>query len=167
MIFFRAFKKSCPYPLINNSYCLFWVDPCDRAVYKSRPAGTRLLGSRVWIPLRVWMFVSYVLFCVVSVVTPSTSWSLVHRNPIVCVCVCGGGVLGTSRLRRPRPLLGYNTTEERRVSFFNKRRLYHTGFCEHVRYFIFHKMLVISCLYHLVKLLQLYVYGYSECVTRS
>jgi len=42
----------------------------------------------------------------------------------VCVCVCD---LGTSRMRRPGPLLGYNAIEERCVSFSSIREDYLIG----------------------------------------
>jgi hypothetical protein len=46
-----------------------------------------LLGSRVRIPLKAWMFVSLCLLCVVQVAASATSWSLVQRSPTGCVCL--------------------------------------------------------------------------------
>jgi hypothetical protein len=58
------------------------VDPIGRAVWG---VGLRRLvaGSRVRIPLRVWMFVScvYMLCCPVYVEASATGWSLVQRSP--------------------------------------------------------------------------------------
>jgi hypothetical protein len=57
---------------------------------RARSAAAWLLGSRVRIPLRAWMFVCcvYMLFCPVWVEASATGWSLVQRSPIVLpVCV--------------------------------------------------------------------------------
>jgi hypothetical protein len=50
-------------------------------------AAAWLLGSRVRIPLRAWMFVSCVsmLCCPVQVEVSETGWSLVQRSPTVCL----------------------------------------------------------------------------------
>jgi hypothetical protein len=40
-------------------------------------------------------------------------------------------------VRRPRPVLGHNTTEERVESFFSYRRLLNTGLCENVNVLYF------------------------------
>jgi hypothetical protein len=52
----------------------------------ARSTAAWLLGSRVRIPLRAWMFVSRVsmLCCPVQVEASATGWSLVQRSPTVC-----------------------------------------------------------------------------------
>jgi hypothetical protein len=54
-----------------------------------RSAVAWFLGSRVWIPLRAWVFVSciYMLCCPVYVEASATGWSLVQRSPTVCLIV--------------------------------------------------------------------------------
>jgi hypothetical protein len=54
---------------------------------RRRSAAAWLLGSRVPIPLRAWMFVSCVsmLCCPVKVEVSETGWSLVQRSPTVCL----------------------------------------------------------------------------------
>ena len=44
------------------------------------------MGLRVRISLRVWMSVSCV--CCMLCTASATSWSLIKRSPIICVCVC-------------------------------------------------------------------------------
>jgi hypothetical protein len=59
-----------------------------------RSAATRLLGSRVWISLGAWMFVScvYMLCCPVYVEASATGWSLIQRSTTMClVCVITEG----------------------------------------------------------------------------
>jgi hypothetical protein len=116
---------------------------------------------------------SSLVFCIVSVVTPATSWSLVHRNPIECVCVCVCVCVWEREIWEPQEwgCLGpccVTTSQKKVVSLFSIREDYLIrAFVNTVGYFIFHKMLVISRLYHLVKLLQFYGYVYSACVKRS
>jgi len=56
---------------INMGKCRSWW-PCG---LWRRYAVVWLLGSRVWIPLRAWIFVSFCLLCVVEVAASATGWS--------------------------------------------------------------------------------------------
>ena len=52
-----------------------------------RSAAARLLGTRVRVPLRAWVFVSCIMLWVVWVAPSATSRSFVQRSPTGCVCV--------------------------------------------------------------------------------
>jgi len=63
----------------SNLHCLSRWPRC----LSCRSTAAWLLGSRVRIPLRVWMFVVFVLW----IATSATSCSLVRTSPTGCVCV--------------------------------------------------------------------------------
>ena len=103
-----------------DTYILRLFISCHYNMYRSQwPFGlmrtseaTWLLGWRVRISLRSWMC----LLCVVYVAASATSWSLVQRSPIGCVCVIVSLIvsyLETSTLRKARPAFGCYVTEER------------------------------------------------------
>jgi len=87
----RTFGSSLPYA----SYCkdgrqgnlcaVSEIDRCPGGLRRrSEPAW--LLGSRVWIPLRAWIFVSCLL-CVFQVAASAMISALVRRRPTRCVWI--------------------------------------------------------------------------------
>jgi hypothetical protein len=57
-------------------------------VLRCRSVAARLLGPRVWIPLRVWMFVCCVLCRSHSLRRADHSFRGIPPGVCVCVCVC-------------------------------------------------------------------------------
>jgi hypothetical protein len=83
-----------------------------------------LLGPRVRIPLREWIFLSCVL--VVLVAATATSWTLLRRSSTGCSCLCDwvSEWSETSTTRLPRSDLGcYVTEKNTHYRLFFKRKI--------------------------------------------